>query len=198
MATLHTRQTLIQRISQTQDEKGWEDFVHYYRRYLYVVVRNMNLAHHDCEEIVQTVMVKVWDKLKSFQYQPSKGKFRYWLCAIAKNAVIDYIRRQQSQKRRRDGLQQQKELSLKDIELPEVEELAEKEWQNYIANLALEKVKSEFNEKHVTCFLLYSEGQSIKEISQTLDLSENSVYVYKANVQTALMKEMKRLDLEIG
>lgn len=199
MATLNTRLTLIQRISQSQDEKSWEEFVYYYKRYLYVVVRNMNIAHHDCEEIVQTVMLKVWDKLRDFQYHPSKGKFRYWLCTIARNAVVDFIRRQQSQQRRRDGLQQEKEIdNLNNIELPAVEEIAEREWQNYIANMALEKVRETANEKHVNCFLLYSEGKSISEVSQELKLSENSVYVYKAKIQDAILKEMKRLDHDIG
>ena len=128
MSTLNTRLTLIQKISKEQDEKLWEEFVHYYRRYLYVVVRNMNMGHHDTEEIVQSVMLKVWDKLRDFQYQPSKGKFRYWLCTIARNCVIDFIRKQQSQSRRQEGFKQ-KEMTndLSNIEMPHVEEIAERE-----------------------------------------------------------------------
>ncbi|MCM8535423.1 MAG: sigma-70 family RNA polymerase sigma factor [Lentisphaeraceae bacterium] len=199
MATLNTRLTLIQKISQTQDENSWEEFVHYYKRYLYVVVRNMNISHHDTEELIQTVMLKVWDKLKDFQYHPSKGKFRYWLCTIARNSVVDFIRRSQSQQRRRDGLKQEKEVAnLNNVELPEVEEIAEREWQNYIANLALESTKKQFNEKHVNCFLLYSEGKTITEVAEALGLSENSVYIYKAKVQESIVREMKRLDHEIG
>ncbi|MCM8530537.1 MAG: sigma-70 family RNA polymerase sigma factor [Lentisphaeraceae bacterium] len=199
MATLNTRLTLIQKISQTQDENSWEEFVHYYKRYLYVVVRNMNISHHDTEELIQTVMLKVWDKLKDFQYHPSKGKFRYWLCTIARNSVVDFIRRSQSQQRRRDGLKQEKEVdNLNNIELPAVEEIAEREWQNYIANLALESTKKQFNEKHVNCFLLYSEGKTIAEVAEALSLSENSVYIYKAKVQESIVREMKRLDHEIG
>ena len=57
MSQLNTRLTLIQRISQSQDEESWEEFVHYYKRYLYVVVRNLNMNHHDTEEIIQTVEV---------------------------------------------------------------------------------------------------------------------------------------------
>ena len=191
--------TLIEKISKTQDESSWQEFVRYYERYLYVVVRNMNIQHHDCEEIVQGVMLKVWDKLKEFQYHPSKGKFRYWLCAIARNAVIDFIRRQQSQQRRKDGLRQQEEISESGINtLPEVEEIAEREWQNYLANLALDKIRKEFKDTHVTCFLRFTEGIAVADIAKEVDLSENSVYVYKSRVQDSLIKEVKRLEQEIG
>ena len=199
MSTLNTRLTLIQKISKEQDEKLWEEFVHYYRRYLYVVVRNMNMGHHDTEEIVQSVMLKVWDKLRDFQYQPSKGKFRYWLCTIARNCVIDFIRKQQSQSRRQEGFKQ-KEMTndLSNIEMPHVEEIAEREWQNYIANMALENIRPSFNEKTVNCFVLFTQGKSISEISEETGLSENSVYIYKAKVQEKLLKEVKRLEYELG
>lgn len=196
---MNTRQTLIQRISKDQDEESWEDFVLYYKRYLYVVVRNMNMSHHDCEEIIQAVMLKVWGKLKDFQYQPSKGKFRYWLCTIARNSVIDFIRKQQSQQRRRDGFQQESELgNFSNVEVPEVEDIAEREWQNYIANIALEKVRKHHNEKHVECFLKFSELRSVSQVAELLGLSENSVYIYKSRIQEAILKEVKFLDEELG
>lgn len=199
MSTLNTRLTLIQKISKEQDEKLWEEFVHYYKRYLYVVIRNMNMAHHDTEEIVQTVMLKVWDKLRDFQYQPSKGKFRYWLCTIARNCVIDFVRKQQSQTRRTEGLKEKEQSNdLSNIEMPEVEEIAEREWQNYIANMALENIRPLFNEKTVSCFILFTQGKSISEISSETGLSENSVYIYKAKVQDKLLKEVKRLEYELG
>jgi RNA polymerase sigma factor (sigma-70 family) len=199
MSEMNTRLTLIQRISQNQDEAGWEEFVKYYRRYLYVVIRNMNMSHHDADEIIQTVMVKVWDKLKEFQYHPSKGRFRYWLCTIARNSVIDFVRRRQSQQKRCDGLKLQGEIdSMSNVKLPEVEEIAEREWQNYIANLALETTRNLFNEKMIACFLLYSEGKTITQVAEEAGLSENSVYIYKAKVQDAMLREMKRLDHEIG
>ena len=197
MEEYNTRLTLIQKIRQTQDERSWEEFVHFYKRYIYVVIRNMNVSHHDAEEIVQQVMLKVWDKLKNFQYEPQKGKFRYWLCTIARNSVIDFIRKQKSQKRRRHGLQEESDVAAK-VNIPEVEVLAEREWQNYIANMALEKVRKLHNEKTVQCFLLFTEGKSISEIAVQTGLSENSVYIYKSRIQEGILKEMKQLEHDIG
>ena len=82
--------------------------------------------------------------------------------------------------------------------MPEVEEIAEREWQNYIANMALENIRPLFNEKTINCFVLFTSGKSISEISEETGLSENSVYIYKAKVQDKLLKEVKRLEYELG
>ena len=57
----HTRETLLEKIRNQHDDKSWEDFVFYYKHFIYIICRRMNLAHHDAEEVVQKVLVKVWN-----------------------------------------------------------------------------------------------------------------------------------------
>ena len=82
--------------------------------------------------------------------------------------------------------------------MPQVEEIAEREWQNYIANMALENIRPLFNEKTINCFILFTEGKSVPEVAEETGLSENSVYIYKAKVQDKLLKEVRRLEYELG
>ena len=86
MNNWNTRVTLLEKIRDRHDETSWEDFVYYYKQYIYVVVRGMNLNHHDAEEIVQMVLLKVWDKLPEFNYDSEKGRFRLQKKKEAKNA----------------------------------------------------------------------------------------------------------------
>ncbi len=51
MTDWDTRQTLLLRAKNHDDESAWEEFVYYYRPYLYLIARRMNLNHHDAEEI---------------------------------------------------------------------------------------------------------------------------------------------------
>ena len=67
-----TRQTLLQRLKNQQDDRSWEEFVFYYQRYIYAIISNMNLPHHDCEDLVQAVLLKAWKILPGFQYDPGK------------------------------------------------------------------------------------------------------------------------------
>lgn len=60
-----------------------------YRYIFYRVGNNRELA----EDLVQSVFVKAWEKLDTFQ----KGSFQAWLYTITKHNIIDYIRAQKKQ-----------------------------------------------------------------------------------------------------
>ena len=161
-----TRLTLIERAKNKEDHKSWEEFISVYKSYLYTVIRNMKLSHHDTEEILQDVFVKVWDKLGAFDYCPGRGRFRYWLCTITKNMVISFIRKQKSDLDRRGKIQSgERENYLNRITVPELEVLAESEWKNFIANKALANVRETFRAKEVEAFTLYVGGLSVKAVA---------------------------------
>ena len=88
-----TRETLLFRVKNQRDEKSWNEFVSYYKNYIYIVSRNMNLEHHDAEDILQRVLLKLWEKLPEFEYSTKKGTFRSFLCTIIRNMAIDLIKK---------------------------------------------------------------------------------------------------------
>ena len=51
----------------------------------------MNLKHHECEDLSQTVLLKLWKSLPEFRYDKEKGRFRGWLCRITGNTVKSYF-----------------------------------------------------------------------------------------------------------
>ena len=64
-----TRLTLLEKIRDQHDNDAWADFSFYYRKYIYNITRRMGLNHHDAEEVVQTVIIKSWNKLPEFQWE---------------------------------------------------------------------------------------------------------------------------------
>ena len=184
-----TRASLVGRIRDQQNESAWTEFVSCYRKYLYNFVVRMGFHHHDADEIVQIVLLKVWDAMPAFEYHPEKGRFRAWLCTIAGNAARNFARD-------RSGGQQ--DFSLSGINWdnvlpegisssrfsipPEVETMAEEEWQKYLPELALKRVEGHFSRRTIQAFSLFCKGLSVPEIADRLNLSPSSVYVYKQRV----------------
>ena len=199
VADYNTRQTLIAKIRDQHDDRSWEDFTFFYQRYIYVVITKMGIAHQDAEDLVQKVLLALWEKLPTFEYQPNRCKFRTWMNHITRNIVVGHFRKQSRHAKDivRAGLIQLNEQDTEGMN-PEVYEMAEREWKLHISNLAWENIKDDFTGKATQCFLLFSEGKKIEEICELLDIKTNSAYVFKNRVQDKLYKEIRRLDLELS
>ena len=83
-------------------------------------------------------------------------------------------------------------------ELPEIEKIAESEWETYIGNLAMAAVRERFQPNVIATFELFLRGMSGKEAAEQMDIPLNTAHVYKKRVQNALTKEILRLDHELG
>ena len=193
-----TRETLIRRVRRQRDQQAWGEFVHYYQGYVYGIGRRMGLNHHDAEEIVQTVMLKCWQKLPEFEYDQRKGRFRGWLCTVAGNEVKMLLRR------RSHGLDrltpdQHAEVQgyLRQVDANPTDQLIEREWVTYITTLAWQGIQGEVSEKERQAFEMISKGQAVEVVAQALALTTSSVYVYKKRVQDRLRAEIVRLNSEL-
>ena len=197
--TRRTRMTLLQRIKDSQDESAWREFVTIYRNYIYVIVRNMGISHHDAEEIVQSVFARVCDKIPHFTYLPHKGRFRNWLCSITRNMVIDFLRARHSEKTAMDEMVEGNASGrlLDESVVPDVEVMADKEWRNYLANLALEHARKEFSPLMIDCFINHVREKPPAEIAKKLGVAENTVYVYCKRVKEFVKRKVAVLEREL-
>ena len=193
-----TRETLIRRVRRQRDQQAWGEFVKYYQGYVYGIARRMGLNHHDAEEVVQTVMLKCWQKLPEFEYDPRKGRFRGWLCTVAGNEVKMLLRR------RSHGLDRltpdqhaEVEGYLRQVDANPTEQLIEREWVTYITTLAWQRIQGEVGAKEQQAFELLSKGQPAEAVAQALALTVSSVYVYKKRVQDRLREEIVQLNNEL-
>ena len=192
-----TRATLIQRVQNQHDEASWEEFVHVYRRYIYAIIRSMNISEADTEDILQQVLINLWKSLPKMDYEKI-NRFRSWLSTVTKNCVTDFIRKRSRDATRLEKAGKDDTLTyLKTIRLPEIDAIAEREWEIHLTNLALENIEPLFSGKAIDAFRLTLEGKSVEEIAQKLDLKENSVYRLKNRVKERLIEEIVQLREEL-
>lgn len=195
--SLVTRVSLIGKAKNQSDDHAWSEFVAYYRKYIYNMIRRMGLAHHDADEVVQLTLLKIWNAMPSFEYVPSKGRFRGWICRIAGNTAKNFIRdKGPVPVSLSSGEWDGDDLLDYSVE-PEVEALAREEWERYIPELALKNISGKMDKKTIKVFTLFSNGVTASEIAKRLELSESSVYVYKQRVIEKLAAEIARLKQEL-
>ena len=193
-----TRVTLLERLRTGKDQTAWLEFESIYRAFIFSLILRMGIPNTDAEDISQTVLTKVWQKIEDFEYNRNRGKFHNWLAAMTRNTVKDFFRTKKNFITGRDAVEYQEIYdSIEQQVLPDIEKLAREEWILHITNLAWENIKNDLHENKRRVFRYISQEITNPEIAQKLGISETSVRVYKAEVFEKMRTEINRLNQEL-
>ena len=191
-----TRQTLLARVQNPDDEGAWEDFVAYYENFIYMVLRRMCYNHEDHQDLVQEILLKLWEKLKS--YDREKSKFRTWLSTVIRNTFINYLDKKSRRQKREDVIS---DPSMREMLYAEngtdLDIFIHREWEIYARNLALERIRSHFSEKALQVFDRMLDNKPVAQIAEELELGSSSVYKMGERVKNRLRDEIKLIRQEL-
>ena len=70
-----TRQSLLLRLKDQEDQEGWQEFFDTYWRLIYSFCLKAGLSEIEAEEVVQETMISVAKQMPQFRYDGSKGGF---------------------------------------------------------------------------------------------------------------------------
>lgn len=122
---------------------------------------------HRSEELAHQTFINAWTKLSQLK---DLSKFRPWLCTIARNHVISFIR-----EKKRDILQKAKSMEHVNGRAADgsgpLESVIKKEHIELV-DAAIGQIPELYREPLV---LFYRQQQSIKQVVRSLDLSQNAV-----------------------
>ena len=188
-----TRQTLLMRAKNRDDEQAWQEFIEIYKPFIFHIINRMNVAYDDREDLAQDVLIRLWEKLGT--YDTDKGRFRSWLSFVIRNIVLNHIKKNKSNISKLDRLSNDPSQNPKlkqDFE-SDIDKMIEDEWKIHISTMAMENIKQLFSGNAIEVFELSLSGISSEEISQRLDIKIESIKVLKSRVKSRYMAEIKRL-----
>lgn len=152
---------LIQRIAE-RDSAAYQTFYKKYSGLIFASISNVLNDHHDTEDVMQEVLVQLWNK--AYLYEPRKGKPLTWLTTMARNRAIDRIR----SKQRRARLNGDFEIENRSVQ-PEFDESAhdilESKERDGIVMRAVEKLNPDQRE---AIQLAYFSGLTQAEVAESL------------------------------
>jgi RNA polymerase sigma-70 factor (ECF subfamily) len=93
---------LLRRIGQ-RDVAAFQEFFKKFNGLLYTTIHRVLNDHEDSEDIMQEVLVQIWQK--AHLYEPGKGKPLTWVTTMARNRAIDRIRAKQRRSRLNDDFE---------------------------------------------------------------------------------------------
>jgi len=171
-----TRATLLDRLCEGSDLVAWEEFFGRYWSLIFAFARHRGCSEHTAEEVVQDVMLKVFEQKDLFRYDPARGRFRSWLGALVHNRVADF-RRGPSQRVRAVGGDSHADLveNVADGAAPEADWDAA--FEQSMLLVLLDVVRSEMSPRAYLAFELSTlHGMPGGKVAEHTGLTRNGVY----------------------
>ncbi|MGC6567169.1 MAG: RNA polymerase sigma factor [Akkermansiaceae bacterium] len=184
-----TRQTLIQRACDPGNERAWAEFDQTYRRFIAFVLGRLGVSQDDVDDLTQKIFTTLTQSLSS--YDRNKATFRTWLSTVIRNTAFAHFKKQKREQKQLARIESESDLSQKDAN--DVDALIKAEWGVYIANLAMQRVRDQFQGKAIEVFELGLDGVPVEDIARRTELSTASVYTLRKRVKKRLYLEIRSL-----
>lgn len=195
-----TRQSLLNRLKDHEDQVGWREFFDVYWRLIYSFCLKAHLSEQEAEEIVQDTMISVAKEIPGFRYDRSKGRFRSWLLKVVQRRIADRNRQKQRWTRIVAPEIEREPSSSTEIEdhadprRPDLDVLWASEWEAHRIRQALDQVRQQVSEKQYLIYEMHVlQEMPLTAVVANLQTSAVSVYMAKHRVGKLLRAELGRL-----
>lgn len=181
-----TKTTLINKLA-NGCEIGWTDFEHTYRPLILSVAAKQGVPHSECDDILQLVMLALFNN-GTFNYSREKhGKFRTYLGGIIRHKTADYFRRKQTKV--------VSSVPENTAVLPDFDAIYLAEYRQYILNAAIDELKQRVAPEYFEAFqLCVLQEYSDKKAAEMLGEKSNTVTVRKRRCKEILQKIISDLN----
>ena len=141
-----TRTSLLVRVKNREDSQAWCEFVGLYRPILLRYARARGLNHVDAEDVAQQCLATITEKMASFEYDPSRGRFRAWLRTMVNHRI------QNVRARRREQIADSGDFKRPQEREPSPEEAWDQIWQEEHLKYCLEQIRTLVESKTFEAF----------------------------------------------
>ncbi len=181
-----TRISLILRVADERDVQAWQEFTEIYQPLVYRLARHQGLQEADAQDLVQEVMTRVARSVSGWDPDTSRGSFRAWISRIARNLIIDFLRRQSRlpQTGDRSGIRQLLEQIPGDASESDYVDL---EVEKQIFAWAARQVRDQFSAKTWQAFWQTAVQQRpVQQLAAELEMTPGAIYIARSRVMSRL------------
>jgi RNA polymerase sigma-70 factor (ECF subfamily) len=188
-----TSVSLLGRLRQDPtDQEAWTEFVHRYGPHIFHWCRQHNLQEADAQDVTQTVLVKLAQKMRTFRYDPGRSFWAY-VKTLTHYAWCDLL---ESHRRAVTGSGDSSVLAaLETVEArDDLLQRLDKEFDAELVEEVMLRVQERVEPHTWEAFRLTAvEGRSGAEAAVRLNLKVATVFKAKSKVQKMIQEEVHKL-----
>ena len=205
-ANVPTRESLLRRVCNWNDDASWQEFFNVYWKIIYQLAVRRGLTEGEAEEVVQATMIAVMKKIRRFRYDPQTGSFRRWIANHANWKISDHVRRRLREQEHLYASPTRAEATHTGTgtvgRIPDrhnaFDQLVQEDWEQAVARMALARLKERVKAKHFQMFDLYVVKKwPMRQITGFLQVNAAHVYLVTGRVSRLLKKTTKEVESQL-
>ena len=200
--SIPTRQSLLGRLKDWNDQESWQVFFDTYWRLIYNTAIKAGLNDAEAQDAVQETILSVSKKLPGFEYDPAKGSFKGWLLTMTRWRITAQLRRRRPETGQ-PGPERARPTStartatierLPDPAGSALDALWDEEWERNLLAAAVERVKKKVAPRDFQVFDYYvSQKLPVSQVARALRVNRGQVYLAKHRISRLIKKEITYL-----
>jgi len=193
MSTDNTSYTLIQKAKNLGDQDAWNEIYNFYQKFIHSLLYNIGFPKSDIEDISQLAMLQLTKHID--KYDESRGRFRSWLSTMVKRVGYSNYQKQSNSNKTIDHYKKISE-SASSSSPSDLDTKIRFEWEEFVYNEAIYRIKANFHNDALLVFELGIEGLAVEEIVARTGYTKSSVYTIRARVKKSLTEEIRNIIAE--
>jgi RNA polymerase sigma-70 factor (ECF subfamily) len=199
-----TRQTLLSRLRDWQDQEGWREFFDTYWRLIYNVARKAGLNEVEAQDVVQETFIYLSRRMPKFQYDRGRGSFKSWLRVVTRSRINVYFRSEKAAATLRgepfpEGRDDDPEAveACPDPAADALDQVWQHEWEENLLSTAFRRLRSKVSSQQLLIFRTTLLGDlALNQVAKKLGVSVAQVYLARHRVSRLFNAEVRRLRQE--
>jgi RNA polymerase sigma-70 factor (ECF subfamily) len=172
--------------------ESWKTFVATYAPLVYRYARRRGLQDADAADVTQEVLTETARCLRTFEYQPERGRFRDWLGTLTRRQLTRFFAKQQRDVSRTGGTAAQE--MLEGLAAPQPEAEWTDTFHTQLLRTALDRIQPHFAPPTWQAFAqVWLHQRTAAEAAADLDLPIDAIYLAKSRVLKRLREELLHL-----
>ena len=142
---------------------------------------------NDLEDLAQSVLIVVSNKLESFKHSGNAGAFRSWLRSITRNCLLEFWRENKIRPIATGNSSFQNSLEQLADDGSELSQIWQQEYDQEILKSLLRRIQNDFQQQSWEAFRRVAiDGIPAREVAQQLGITVNSVFIAKSRIMNRL------------
>src|ERR1051326_7645739 len=196
-----TRDSLLSRLKNREDQESWQDFFNTYWKLVYGVAIKAGLTDQEAQEAVQETVITVARRIPEFKYDPDTCSFKTWLLNLTRWRITDQLRKRKPERfavRPHRTENPARTATIERVPDPaglDLEAVWDEEWKQHILEAAIAKVKRRVSPEQYQIFdLCFFKHGPVKKVMRELGVNPGRVYLARHRIASLLKQEVKMLE----